>query len=72
MSEEQAFRFRSLEGRHVCLALSDGTRIDDCQLVSIGRHGVDSLWVYVNGNDCFVALGEVVEIWESGPNGRAA
>ena len=55
---------RSLEGRRVGMALSDGTRIDDCQLVS-GGHGVRRLWVYTNGQDIFVPCEEVVEVWEA-------
>lgn len=54
-----------LEGRQVSVALDDGTRIDDCQLVSGGRPGVESLWLFANGTDRFVALHRVVEIWEA-------
>jgi hypothetical protein len=57
-------RFRSLEGRHVSVALVDGSRIDDCELVSAGRHGTDSLWLYADGTDIFVALIDVTEVSE--------
>jgi hypothetical protein len=67
MNKRQVMRVRSLEGRCVCVALRDGTRIDDCQLVSCGRRAVRSVWVYSNGSDRFVDLGEVVDLWESGP-----
>lgn len=53
-----------LEGRRVSVALADGSRIDDCQLVSAGRHGVQSLWLYANGADAFVPLGDVTDLWE--------
>jgi hypothetical protein len=56
---------RSFEGRTVSLALADGSRLDDCQLVSAGRHGTGTLWLYENGADRFVALDAVVDLWES-------
>jgi hypothetical protein len=58
-------RFRSLEGRHVCVALQDGARLDDCELVSMARHPVTSLWLFTNGSDVFVPLDAVVEVWET-------
>lgn len=54
-----------LEGREVSVALDDGSRIDGCQLVSAGRPGVGTLWVFVNGADRFVPLQRVVEVWEA-------
>ena len=65
---------KCLEGRHVSVALADGSRIDDCELVAAGHHGVQSLGVYSNGADTFVPLGDVTDLWEvipAGP-GRAA
>ena len=55
-----------LEGRQVSVALRDGSRIDDCQLVSAGRNGTASLWLFTNGADLFVALADVTAIWEAG------
>lgn len=55
---------RSLEGRQVSVALADGSRIDDCQLVSAGRPGTQTLWVFCNGTDTFVPLLDVLEVWE--------
>jgi hypothetical protein len=51
-----------LEGRRVGLALDDGSRIDDCQLVFAGRQRV---WVFVNGEDSFLDLTHVTDFWES-------
>lgn len=64
MSRTRLSQLRSLEGRQVSVALADGSRIDDCQLVSAGRPGVQTLWVFINGTDTFVPLPEVVEVWE--------
>jgi hypothetical protein len=51
-----------LEGRQVGIALYDGSRIDDCQLVFAGRQ---SLWVFVNGEDSFLDLTQVTDFWEA-------
>jgi hypothetical protein len=56
---------KSLEGRRVCLALSGGRRIDDCQLISAGR-GCRSVWIFDAG-DHFVSRDEIVDCWESLP-----
>ena len=55
----------SLEGHRVNVALSDGKRIDDCQLVSAGRGRTATMWLYSNGADVFVAKGDVIDIRES-------
>jgi hypothetical protein len=55
---------RYLEGRHVNVALTDGSRLDDCELVSAGRRGVQSLWLYADGADTFVALVDVSDVSE--------
>lgn len=64
MPPDRARALTALEGRHVSVALSDGSRIDDCQLVSLGRHGAHSLWLFHEGCDTFVPLGDVVDLWE--------
>jgi len=56
----------ALEGRQVSIALADGSRIDDCQLISAGRPKARTLWLYDNGIDRFVALADVRDIWEPG------
>jgi hypothetical protein len=74
MSSERIAGMRSLEGRHVGLAFRDGSRIEDCRLVSAARRGVDSLWVYYDGMDVFVPLGALADLWETAAygSGRAA
>jgi hypothetical protein len=54
-----------LEGRHVNVAFTDGSRLDDCELVSVGHHGAATLWLYSNGADLFTAPEDVIEIWEA-------
>ena len=53
-----------LEGRRVSLALTDGERLDDCELVSAG-HGAATLWLFVNGVDVFVSVADVTDAWEA-------
>lgn len=55
---------RHLEGRHVNVALTDGSHLDDYELVSAGRAGVGSLWLFANGADTFIALNDVTEVSE--------
>lgn len=64
MPPDRARALAALEGRHVSVALSDGSRIDDCQLVSVGRHRTHSLWLFSDGCDTLVPLGDVVDLWE--------
>ena len=66
MSNETFPQFKALEGRRVGMALSDGSRIDDCQLISAGRTGLASVWVFLNGADAFIPLSFVIEVWEVG------
>ena len=65
MTREQLNQLAWLEGRQVNIALRDGSRIDDSQLVSAGRTHVASVWVFDNGDDTFVAVEDIVDIWES-------
>jgi hypothetical protein len=53
-----------LEGRRVSVALNDGSRLDDCELVSAG-HGTATLWLFVNGGDVFVSVSDVTDAWEA-------
>jgi hypothetical protein len=61
-----------LEGRQVSLALRDGTRFDDCQLVSAGRGTTATVWLFTNGDDVFVSFDDVIDVWEPAPAYRAA
>ena len=55
---------RELEGRQVFVALTNGSRIDDCHLVSVGRGQVGTLWVFTGGRDVFIPLADVVDVWQ--------
>jgi hypothetical protein len=65
MKHHKALQVKSLEGRRVGVALRDGSRIDDAQLVSSGRGNVRTLWVFTNGVDTFVRHSDVVDVWEA-------
>ena len=65
MSDAPGGNLRVLEGRQVHIAFRDGTRIDDCQLVSSGRNRLDNLWLFTNGEDVFVPRADVIDIWQS-------
>jgi len=65
MTSQQLRDLRGLEGRQVCLALIDGSRIDDATLVSAGRGHTNTLWLFDSGNDVFVPIADVRQGWES-------
>lgn len=66
MTEKRRTALRGLQGRRVTLALRDGSRIDDAQLVSVGSRGTRTLWLFDNGADTFVAIEDVLELWDDG------
>jgi hypothetical protein len=65
MANDRKHHLRLIEGQQVNVALRDGTRLDDCNLVSSGRSRVDSIWLFVNGEDVFVPHDDVVDLWET-------
>jgi hypothetical protein len=69
MSAEKRRELRRLEGGNVHLALTDGSRIDDVQLVS--ARGL-TLWIFASGEDQFVPVSKVVDVWSSNRMGSAA
>jgi hypothetical protein len=70
MTAKRRREIRELQGRQVSVALVDGSRIDDCQLVSAGHEGLRSLWLFANGEDRFVAIDSVCDVWEIVPSRR--
>jgi hypothetical protein len=65
MSGEQFRTLKGLLGRRVSLALADGTRIDDCQLISFAGCEGREFWVFSNGTDLFVSRDRVTDVWEA-------
>jgi hypothetical protein len=65
-------RLHGLEGRQVNVALRNGSRIDDCQLVCAPRARAETLWLFSNGADLFVSAGDVVDVWEAACTSQAA
>ena len=70
MPQQDPGQLKHLEGLRVCLALSDGSRIDDCELVAVGGASPGHLWVHANGSDAFVPLTHVADVWEAGRRGH--
>jgi hypothetical protein len=72
MNTDCVAQLRSLEGHCVSLALKDGSRIDHGQLISGGRKRARTLWLFAGGSDTFVAIDEIVDLWEASPRARPA
>jgi hypothetical protein len=65
MGKHRTIELRALEGRHVSLSLSDGSRLDDVELVSAGRTDLRTIWVFAYGMDTFLPRAAVVDVWEA-------
>lgn len=62
MTVEKRRELRRCEGSSVNLALADGSRLDDVNLVS--ARGT-SLWIFASGEDRFVPVTAVIDAWPS-------
>jgi hypothetical protein len=62
MTVERRRELRRFEGSSVNLALADGSRLDDVNLVS--ARGT-SLWIFASGEDRFVPVTSVIDAWPS-------
>ena len=60
---------QKLEGRTVHVALADGSVLDRVPLVLARRN---SLWVVADGEDVFLPLDRVVDVWAAPPFRAAA
>ncbi len=69
MTAKQQRDMQKLEGRVVHLALADGSRYDEVSLVSARRR---TIWVFFNGEDAFVPVSQVIDVWEAQPYRSAA
>lgn len=65
MSPQTLRSFRHLEGHQVSVSLSDGSRLDDCELVSAGRGQSVTLWLHDGQHDRMVKAVEVLDLWEA-------
>jgi hypothetical protein len=65
MTRERLGALTALEGRQVNVALWNGSRIDDSQLVSAGRHRARTLWLFTHTGDTFIAAEDVIDVWEA-------
>lgn len=71
MTSQDRVQLKNLEGHRVNVSLADGSRIDDCELVSVSRGRRGHLWVHANGGDAFLPLSQVSDVWEvQGGRGR--
>jgi hypothetical protein len=64
---EGSASIRALEGHHVSVLLVDGSRIEDCELVSVGRGRTETLWILTRDGDAFLRLADVDELWAVTP-----
>ncbi|HEX3623115.1 MAG TPA: hypothetical protein VHT97_12445 [Acidimicrobiales bacterium] len=62
MTAEKRRELHRLEGLPVHLSLADGSRLDDVALVSARSL---TLWIFDNGQDVFVPVADVVDVWPS-------
>ena len=62
MTAERRRELHRFEGSRISLALADGSRLDDVQLVS--ARGM-KLWLFAGGNDRFVPVSQVIDAWPS-------
>jgi len=68
MSIEALHSMHSLEGRHVSVTLRDGSRIDDCRLVSAHRPGAQTVWLFVDGIDVFLPVAAIAACSDGAPD----
>ena len=69
MSAAQRRILQKFEGHTVHISLLDGSRLDDVALVS-ARCG--TIWVFANGEDRFLPVDQVIDVWEAQPIRSAA
>ncbi len=60
---------QKLQGRTVNVALADGSVLDRVPLVLARRN---TLWIVWDGEDVFVPLDRVVDVWDAPPFRAAA
>ena len=63
-------RFVAYEGGRVSVALADGSLIDDCELVSVGRGRAETIWVFTGEGDVFIPFAELLDLWPTMSSGN--
>jgi hypothetical protein len=53
---------RAAEGKAVTVVLTDGTRVADCVIVSVGRLWARSVWLVKEDIDVFTSPEEIAEL----------
>ena len=69
MVGKRQFDLRKFEGRTCNVALADGSVLDRVPVVLARRN---SLWIVRDGEDAFVPLDRVVDVWDAPPLRMAA
>jgi len=64
MTRTERGHLKQLEGHRVSIALADGSRIDDCELIAVDRGRRGHLWLHANGTDSFVPMTKIADVWE--------
>jgi hypothetical protein len=62
MTADKRRELHRFEGSSINVALADGSRLDDVSLVS--ARGV-KLWIFDSGEDRFVPVTDIVDVWAS-------
>ena len=70
VNQQAVEEMRAIEGQTVRVELRDGRRFEDCELVSSGGPGVETLWLLVDGEDILVSKRQVVTVAGAGVRGR--
>lgn len=53
---------RGVEGRQVDVSLVDGTRLEGCSLVSVGRLWARTVWLVSGETDLFVSIEDIADV----------
>jgi len=64
MKQRNQFDVRKLEGRTVNVSLADGSVLGPVPLVLARQN---TLWVVADGEDTFVPLDRVIDVWDAPP-----
>jgi hypothetical protein len=64
MGAAERTKLHKLEGCNVHISLADGSRLDEVSLISARRN---TLWIFANGEDTFLPVEQVIDVWEAQP-----